>query len=340
MKKIVIVTDVWAKKNVSGVVTSLLYTKKWLKKKGFNVSVIHPGYFFSFPLPSYKEIRLAFFTKKKLEKMIKQKNPDYIHIETEGPLGFAARQICTKNKLKFTTSYHTRLPDYISIRMKPIKKPIKRATYNYLRWFHSESQKMSVSTITLKKELEEMNFKNVISFPLGVDLELFKRNPKAKVPKKFKKPIFVFLGRVAPEKNIQAFLKCDLPGTKLIIGDGPHKKRLEKKFKKDTIFTGVKKGKKLIDLLSVCDVFVFPSKTDTFGLVLIEALACGLPVAAYNVQGPKNIITNGVDGYLGKNLELNAKKCLKLNPKDCRKTALKFSWENFINEFIKHLVHV
>lgn len=185
-----------------------------------------------------------------------------------------------------------------------------------------------------------MRFKNVTVLPFGVELDLFKKNPKAKTPKSFKKPIFTFLGRIAPEKNLKAFLKCDLPGTKLIIGDGPQKQNLKKKFKKHTVFVGKKKGQEIVDLLSISDVFVFPSKTDTFGLVLVEALACELPVAAYNVHGPKDIITNGQDGFLGNDLAKNAIKCLDLDRKKCRKKALQYSWDNFTNKFIKNIVHV
>lgn len=335
MKKIAIVTDAWSK-NVSGVVTSILHTKKELEKKGFSVSIIHPGMFRSIPLPSYSEIRLAIFSKRKISKLLKEIKPDYIHISTEGTLGLTARNACVKNGWNFTTAYHTRLPEYVEVRVHSLKK----TTYKYLRWFHSKSKKIIVSTDSLKKELEAKNFKNIVTIPLGVDLELFKKNKKALIPEGLKKPIFTFLGRVAPEKNITAFLGCRLPGTKLIIGDGPHKEKLEKKYKTNTVFVGFKKGKDLIDLLSISDVFVFPSKTDTFGLVLVEALACGLPIAAYNVQGPKNIITNGFDGFLGANLAENAKKCLKINKENCRKTARKYSWKIYASKFIRSLVHV
>jgi len=268
--------------------------------------------------------------------MLDRIKPDCIHIATEGTLGLAARMLCVKNHWKFTTSYHTRLPEYVAIRVRHLRK----ATYDYLRWFHYPSHKVTVSTDSLKKELEKNGFKNVVSFPLGINLKFFKKNPKAKTPRNLKHPIFTFLGRIAPEKNIRTFLKCRLPGTKLIIGDGPQKSELQKEFGHEAVFVGCKKGKALTDLLSISDVFVFPSKTDTFGLAIIEALACGLPVAAYNVQGPNNIITNGLDGYLGTNLASNAKKCLKLNPEDCRKTAQKYSWDTYVEKFIKTLVHI
>ncbi|MFA5948229.1 MAG: glycosyltransferase family 1 protein [Candidatus Gracilibacteria bacterium] len=337
MKKIIIITDAWSK-NISGVVSSIYYIKKGLKKKGFKVFIIHPRLFKSVPLPTYAEIRAAIFPKRKMEKMIKQINPDYIHIATEGPLGYYGLKICVKNKWKFTTSYHTRLPEYIAIRLNPL--PVKKLAYSYMRWFHSKSEKVMVTTPSLKEELEKRKFKNIVSFPLGINLKLFKKNPKAKIPEGLKKPIFTFLGRLAPEKNIKAFLKCKLPGSKLIIGDGPQKEELFEKFKDKAMFVGFKKWQDIVNLLSISDVFVFPSKTDTFGLVIIEALACELPIAAYNVQGPKDIIANGVNGYIGPDLEANAKKCLKLNKKKCRESSMKYSWENYASNFIKNIVHI
>lgn len=336
MKKIAIVTDVWLGVT-SGVTTAIKHKKRLLEKKGFKVLIIHPGPFFKLQLPIYKEIKFA-YPIRKMKKMLKQMKPDYIHIETEGPIGLAARQACVVNNWKFTTSYHTRVPEYLELWFH--SKMLKKLAYKYFRWFHSKSQKIIASTSELKRELEEKKFKNLVASPLGVDINHFKKNFSAKVPKDLKKPIFVYLGRIAAEKNIMAFLNCDLRGSKLLIGDGPQKKSLQKKYKGKAIFVGYKKGTELVDLLSISDVLVFPSRTDSFGLVILEALACGVPIAAYDVRGPKDLITNGVDGFLGDNLEENAKKCLKLHYKDCRNKALKYSWEKSISDFIKHLVHV
>lgn len=335
-KKIIIFTDTWLE--TSGVITALHYKKKILEKKGFDVTIVNPGPFFTLPLPTYKEIRMA-FPRKKIKEIIERKKPDYIHIETEGSLCLAARLVCAKNNWKFTTSYHTRMPEYVGMRFKHLKEP----TYKYLRWIHSKSERVMVSTESMKKELQKKGFKNLVVVPLGVDTKLFTKNTKAQLPKDIKKPVFTFLGRIAPEKNIETFLKCNLPGSKLLIGDGPDRKKLEEKFKGKATFVGFKKGQDLVNLLSISDVLVFPSKTDTFGLVIVEALSCGVPVAAYDVQGPKDIITNGVDGFLGetaKDLEKNAKKCLKLKAKDCRKKALTFSWEKGVEKFIKNLVYI
>jgi glycosyltransferase involved in cell wall biosynthesis len=337
VKKIVITTDVWSK-NTNGVVTSILYKKKGLEKQGFKVFIIHPGLFRNLPLPTYAEIRLAIFTKNKMEKMLRQINPDYIHIETEGPVGLATRMACLKHNWKFTSSHHTRLPEYVAVRLR--SKLAGRLTWEYLRWFHNKSQKLIVSAHSLEQELKKRKFKNIAVIPFGVDLALFKKNPKAKVPASLEKPIFTFLGRVAPEKNLEAFLDCRLPGSKLIIGDGPQRKSLQEKYGAKVVFVGRKKGQKIVDLLSVSDVFVFPSRTDTFGLVVVEALACELPVAAYRVHGPKDIITNSKDGYLGPKLQESALKCLKLDRNNCRKTALRYSWDNFTTKFIQNLAQL
>lgn len=334
MKKAIIVTDTWGKPD--GIVITILQSKKGMEKAGMKVKIIHPKLFMNFPLPTYPEIKLAILTGEKLKEIFTEIKPDFIHIATEGPLGLAARTFCVKHNLKFTTSYHTRLPEYTRVRLNI--DAIEGIMWRYMQWFHSKSERVIVSTNSLKKELEQHKFKNVKVIPLGTKLDLFKRNTKAIIPKNLKKPIFTFLGRVAPEKNIEAFLKLDLPGTKLVIGDGPDRKKLEKEFTENTVFVGYKKGQEIVDLLSISDVFVFPSKTDTFGLVILEAMACGLPVAAYNVQGPKDIIKNRKTGYLGNNLKANAIKCLTIDKKDCRREAEKYSWDTFTKKFTKNLV--
>jgi len=336
MQSLIIITDTWLGMT-NGVATVIAQTKKALENKEIKVTVIHPGLFFSIPTPSYPEVRLS-FPKIKIAPLIKSENPDFIHISTEGPMGLAARGICIKNKWHFTSAYHTRFPEYMEARLK--MSFIKGLTYKYLRWFHSKSTHLIVSTPSLKLELEKKGFKNLAVVPLGVNTEVFKRNLNAQIPEGLNSPIFVFLGRVAIEKNIRAFLDCSLPGSKMVIGDGPQRKTLEKKYKDRVLFTGYKKGQELVDLLSVSDVFVLPSKTDTFGLTIVEAMACGLPVAAYNVQGPRDIISDGVDGFLGDDLQANAVKCLNLNREACRKKALSYSWENSGEEFIKYLVQV
>jgi len=333
MKSIVFVTDVWG--NINGVVTWLTNMKKELERRGIKVTIIHPEEFLGVPLLFYPDIKMSLFASKKVKKLIDEANPDAIHIATEGPLGLAARQVCKKNKWKFTSFYHTRLPEYI-LNYAPLHlKILKQGAYHYMRWFHNGGTRTLVGSPSLKTELEEKGFKRLVFVPQGIDLKLFKRNAKAKPPRTLKKPIFCFMGRLASEKNIEDFLDCKLPGSKLIIGDGPSKKKLQKKYK-DAHFVGFKTGQNLVDLMSASDVYVFPSKTETFGLTLVEALACGLPVAAYNSTGPKDVIRSGTDGFLGPNLEKNALKCLTLSPTACIKKAKKYSWKNAADAFLLH----
>jgi glycosyltransferase involved in cell wall biosynthesis len=335
MKKILFITDTWSENhNKDGVVTWIRNIKKELEKKGHRVTVVHPGLFLNIPMPTYKSIRISLFAKEKIKKIILDGHFDIVHISTEGTLGLAGRSICKKNNIKYSTYYHSKFPEYVHMRLR--LDFVKKITHDYLRWFHKNGEALMLSTETLKIDLEEKGFKNIMVNPLGVDISLFKRNKKAKSLSHIKGPIFIYLGRVAPEKNIEAFLKCNLPGTKVVIGDGPDKKKLEKKYKEGVLFLGKKNSHEVVDILSQGDVLVFPSKTDTFGLVILEAMACGLPVAAYDVLGPRDIITSGFDGYVGENLEENAMKCLELKRENCILTAERFSWQKTAETFLKH----
>lgn len=333
-QRIAIITDAWHPQ-VNGVVTVYDRTIPRLERHGYDVSVIHPGLFKAIALPGYPEIRLALFPKRKLDTMLTDLKPDAIHVAVEGPLGFAARSICKKRGIPFTTCYHSHFAMYLGARGLGFLSPL---TYALLRKFHNSGTRTMVATESLRHELERHGFTNLVLWPLGVDVDLFKRNANPKVPK-LPKPVFTYMGRIAVEKNLDEFLSADLPGTKLIIGDGPDKKHLEKKYS-SARFVGYKKGQGLIDWLSLSDVFVFPSRTDTFGLVIIEALACGIPVAAHDCMGPRDIITNGVDGYLSEDLTDAAKKCLALSKDDCRKKALQYAWENSAGTFLSNLTQV
>lgn len=336
-KKIVIVTDAWHPQ-VNGVVTVLDNTIAELKKREFQVVVVHPGLFYNIPLFFYKEIRLSLFIKNKIKKIFDIERPDYIHLVTEGPLCLAARAYCIKNGKNFTTAYHTHFALYIELRVnKFFAKSVYKMVYQYIRWFHSRAVRTMVATESLKKDLADRSFGHLVICPLGIDLELFKKNVSASIPSGLSKPIFVYFGRLAVEKNVVAFLNLKLPGSKLIIGDGPLRKTMEEKYRENILFVGYKKGQELVDLLSISNVFVFPSKTETFGLVVLEAMACGIPVAAYNVMGPRDIISNGVDGYVGDNLVENAIKCLDLLPENCLMKAQQYSWAKFTTEFISQL---
>jgi glycosyltransferase involved in cell wall biosynthesis len=333
MGHILFISDSWGNQNLNGVSVYLSNIRSRLEEKGFKVTIIGPDQFINFPLPTYPNIKMAVVTKRRLTSLIKEIQPDYIHIATEGSLGFVARMVCVKNKWQFTTFYHTRLPEYASVRFKVLGKPASK----YIKWFHRASSCVMASTDSLKTELEGKGFKNVSISPLGVDLSLFQKNVSTKLPDGLSRPLFLFMGRVAPEKNIDDFLTCDLPGSKVIIGDGPSRAGLEEKYPGRAMFVGQKVGEELVSFLSSADVFVFPSRTDTFSLAIIESLACGLPVAAYNVQGPKNILTNGYDGFIGDDLATCALNCLHINREHCVETAKRYSWDNAVTAFLGNI---
>lgn len=331
MKKILFVTDAWAPQ-VNGVVRVQNMLIPQLEARGYTVSVIEPGQFTTIPLPFYPEIPVALFARRRIRERIRELEPDAIHLMTEGSLGWAARSVCMRAHMPFTTWYHTHLQLYLDVRLRGLLRPINVL----LRRFHNASIATFVSTNTLKRELEGNGFKRAVVTPLGVDAELFKRNPAPPLPP-LPKPVFVFFSRLAPEKSPEEFLKLKLPGTKLVIGDGPDRKKLEKRYGKENKFVGYKRGQELVDWLSLADVFVFPSRTETFGLVALEALACGIPVAAHSVMGPRDIITPGKDGYLENDLAEAAMKCLSLSRDDCRATAEQYSWDHSVNTFLQNL---
>jgi len=331
MKKILLVTDAWAPQ-VNGVVRVQDAHITSLRTRGYEVVVIEPGQFITVPLLMYPEIRLALFARRRIARIIDEQKPDAIHLMTEGPLGWAARSVCKKRGILFTTWYHTHLQLYVKAYLHGFLSPI----HALLRRFHSAASRTMVSTISLKRELESAGYRNVVIVPLGVDTELFVRNPVPSLPS-LPKPVFVYFSRLAPEKNPEEFLKLELPGTKLVIGDGPDRAKLEATYGKKNMFVGYKRGAELVDWLSLCDVFVFPSRTETFGLVVLEALACGIPVAAHSVMGPRDSITEGKDGYLSDDLRVAALKCLELSPSDCRAKALQYSWKHSTDAFLQNL---
>lgn len=337
MKKLLIVTDTWAPK-VDGVVRSIEFRSRELATLGFDVKVVHPGLFRTLPFPLYPELKMALLPKKKLRRMIGEMQPDYIHIETEGTLGLAARSLCKRSGWKFTSSYHTHLQLYADVYARMPVRFLLGPASALLRWFHGAAQATFVSTESLRAELERQGFRHLVVCPLGVDTDLFVKNPDA--PRQdMERPVFAFFSRLAPEKSPENFLKLDLPGTKLVIGDGPDRKKLEKKYPKAK-FVGFKRGQELVDWLSIVDVVVMPSRTETFGLVVIEALSMGIPVAAHDVMGPRDIITHGVHGHLSQDLRQAALDCLGLSPDECRKRALEFSWAASAQVYAQHLVSV
>jgi glycosyltransferase involved in cell wall biosynthesis len=327
--RIAIVTDAWHPQ-VNGVVKTLNTTAEQLERWGHTMLVVEPGLFNTFPCPTYPEIRLAWFPSQRIDKLLNDFKPDAIHIATEGTLGSAARRWCLRNRFPFTTSYHTQFPEYLRARM-PI--PLA-ATYSYLRNFHGAAALTMVATPTMQRQLEQRGFNNIVRWSRGVDLELF--SPQRKDYLSFPKPIWIYVGRVAVEKNIEDFLSMPLPGTKVVVGDGPARAALEAKYG-DAQFVGYKFGAELAAHIASADVFVFPSRTDTFGLVLLEAMACGVPVAAYPVTGPIDIVEQGVSGCLNQDLGVAARAALSLDSQQCRMHALRYSWEAATEQFIGNL---
>ncbi len=332
MKQIIFVTDAW-EPQVNGVVTAVEMTTRILKERGYEVTVIHPGHFKTFPLPLYPEIRLALFPYLRVQKILRQQPHAAIHIATEGPLGLAARRFCLKNTISFSTSYHTQFHLHLQKRVRGLTG----VAYRFLRWFHAPATVTMVASQSLKDQLEGAGFRHLALWPLGVDTKLFTRNPSPQVLN-LVHPVFGYFGRLAKEKSPEEFLKLDLPGTKLVIGDGPMRKELEARYGESAAFVGYKKGQGLVDHLSTVDVLVFPSRTETFGLVIVEALAIGIPVAAHAAMGPQDIIENGVDGYIDEDLQKAAITCLSLNRDNCRKKALLFSWERATDIFLTNVV--
>ncbi|HKJ18214.1 MAG TPA: glycosyltransferase family 1 protein [Xanthomonadales bacterium] len=330
--RIAIVTDAW-KPQVNGVVTTLSWTAKSLRDFGHEVKVFGPDRFRTFPLPSYPEIRLAWRPYKRLSEELRDFRPECIHIATEGLLGIAARRYCRRNKLVFTTSYHTQFPQYVRKRA-PI--PIN-TSYAFLRRFHLAAARTFVATQSQQDELEKHGFRNIVRWGRGVDTGTFKPGDKCFLY--YPRPIWVYAGRIAVEKGLEDFLELSLPGTKLLVGDGPDRQSLENKWP-DAVFTGYKFGSDLAAHMAAGDVFVFPSRTDTFGLVMIEAMACGLPVAAYPVTGPINVVESGVTGILDDDLKRAAMLALELDPQVCIDHARQLSWPNATRQFEQNLVPV
>lgn len=329
-RKLLILTDAWAPQ-VNGVVRTLETLGRDLAAMGHDVRYATPQGRFTLPLPTYGEIRLAIFPRRGLERMIDEFEPDAIHIATEGTIGLSARAICLRRRIPFTTSFHTRFPDYVNARFPFISKG---TVYRFLRWFHAPASAMMVATPSLKAELESHGFRNVRIWSRGVDVDTFRPLPGAAV--RGERPYWLYVGRVAVEKNIEAFLALDLPGTKLIIGDGPARARLERAYPA-ALFLGPKTGDELVRYYSASDVFVFPSRTDTFGLVMLEALACGVPVAAYPVQGPRDVMGEAPVAVLDEDLRAACLRALNVPRDECRKFALARSWRSCTEQFLANL---
>jgi glycosyltransferase involved in cell wall biosynthesis len=335
--KILVVTDAW-KPQVNGVVRTLGALSRELSVLGHEVRFITPERLATLPLPSYPEIRLALFPRQTILRAIVEFKPDAIHVPTEGPMGFAARAICMERGFAFTTSFHTRFPEYVHARIPFVPKS---AIYHALRDFHAAAHTTMVSTQSLKEELEEYGFDNISLWSRGVDVGEFKPDSKdafERLGLSLPRPLFLYVGRVAVEKNLDAFLSLELPGTKIVIGDGPERQALQARYP-HALFLGLRTGAELARLYAASDVFVFPSRTDTFGLVLLEALACGLPVAAFPVCGPRDVIGSAKVGVLRENLREACLAALSIPSEACRAFALTRSWRASAEQFLGHLAY-
>lgn len=339
--RIMIVTDAWAPQ-VNGVVRTMQRVIHELEKDGHVFEVVHPGDGFkTMPLPTYPEIKLALLAERRIRERFDAFEPEAVHIVTEGTLGMAARKMCLRIRHPFSTAYHTRFPEYISARL-PVPTS---AGYSFVRWFHKYSGRVMVPTPSMVEELKAKKFINLVAWTRGVDTDQFSpskridegadNDPYSGLPR----PIFLNVGRVAVEKNIEAFVELDLPGSMVVIGDGPALKDLQKRYP-HVHFLGAKFGDELARYYASADVFVFPSLTDTFGLVVLEAMATGTPVAAFEATGPKDIIPGSDAGTItpvGGDLAAGAKACLDLNRETCRKYAEGYSWRTVALAFLENL---
>ena len=327
--RVLIVTDAWAPQ-VNGVVVTLANTIAELRRLGHVVTLVTPEGFLTVPTPSYPEIRLAVLPGREVARRIDAAQPDVIHIATEGPLGVAARRHCMRTGRAFTTAYHTQFPEYVHARCR---LPVD-VTYAWLRWFHAPSAAVMCATPALLSRLRARGFARLVQWSRGVDLTLFRPAPRE--ARAGERPIFLYAGRVAVEKNLEAFCALDVPGTKWLVGDGPARTALQARYP-DVRFFGTQHGGALAAFYQQADVFVFPSRTDTFGLVLVESLACGTPVAAYPVAGPLDVITDPAAGVLCEDLREAALAALACDRDRVRDFSLRYSWGAATRQFVEHM---
>jgi glycosyltransferase involved in cell wall biosynthesis len=327
--RILIATDAWHPQ-VNGVVRTLTSLARSASALGAEVSFLTPDGFPSLAVPTYPGLRIALPNRRAIAERIEAASPDAVHIATEGPVGWAVRGYCLRRKLAFTTSYTTRFPEYIAVRS------IIPESFGYavLRHFHAAAAMTMVATASLRQELGARGFKKLGNWTRGVDTGLF--TPEHPAELDLPRPIFITVGRVAVEKNLEAFLSLDMPGSKVVIGDGPQKTELQRRYPKAR-FLGEKTGTDLSSHMAAADVFVFPSRTDTFGVVQLEALACGTPVAAFPVMGPLDVIADHPVGALDTDLRSACIRALGMSRETCRGFALERSWENSARQFIGNL---
>lgn len=330
--RVLVATDAW-RPQVNGVVRSLERMIQAAPDFGATAQALTPEGFHQIGLPSYPDIRLALATRRALAARIAEFAPDHIHIATEGPIGWLTRAVCLAQKRPFTTSYHTRFPQYIAARW-PIPE---RWSYGLLRRFHGPAAAVMVSTATVEEELRQHGFGKLVRWGRGVDLSLF--HPRRQSLLDLPRPIFLSVGRVAVEKNLEAFLSLRLPGSKVVVGDGPARADLQRAYP-DAHFLGVREGEELAAIYASSDVFVFPSLTDTFGIVLLEAAASGLPVAGFPVQGPRDVFPGSGAAVLDEDLRRAAMQALRVPRESCLELATRHSWASSAAQFYGHIRRV
>jgi glycosyltransferase involved in cell wall biosynthesis len=333
-RRILIATDAWHPQ-VSGVVRTLDTTSRLLREWGHTVEVVEPSGYASVPVPFYPEIPLCLPRPGRVYDRVRRFRPDHVHISTEGSLGLLVRRYCRLRDWRFSTSYHTRFPEYLK-RLAGVPEVL---TYRFLRWFHGRSSAMMVATPSLEQELKERGFAAPARRWLrGVDLSIFRPRPKPESV--YPRPILLYVGRVSHEKGIEDFLRLKTAGTKLVVGDGPARAELERKYP-DAVFLGYRKGQALGEVYAQADLFVFPSKTDTFGIVVIEALASGLPVAAHPATGPRDTVTSEKFGALDEDLGKAVSRALVTgDPQACAAEGRSYTWENCTGQFLENLVPI
>ena len=327
--KILVATDAW-RPQVNGVVRTYERLREEAAPLDAEIIFLTPGEFTTVPCPTYPEIRLSLPGYGYIGRRMSEIEPDAVHIATEGPLGWMTRSHCLRKGIPFTTSFHTRFPDYISSRFFLPESWI----WSGLRPFHNSGAGTMVATPSLARELEERGFQRIMAWTRGVDTELFSPRPVRRFGDD--EPVFLYVGRVAIEKNIDAFLSADLPGKKVVVGDGPQLQDLKVRFP-EVIFTGKRTGEDLAECYASADVFVMPSRTETFGIVILEAMASGLPVAAYPVTGPIDLIAPGKTGVISEDLAQAAKDALQLSSEHVREKALEYSWEAAARLFVSNI---
>lgn len=330
--QIVLATDAWLPQ-VNGVTTTLGRCVDAIRQRGHRVEVVSPDRFRTVPCPRYPEIRLALAPGRAVARILDSAAPDAVHIATEGPLGLAARRWCRRRGMPYTTSFHTRFPEYLRV----YAGLPESLGYRILRWFHGPAVRTLVPTRAVQADLERRGFRHVVRWMRGVDATLFR--PRGERFYDLERPIFLYAGRVAAEKNIEAFLRLDLPGSKVVVGDGPLRERLQRRHP-EVLFAGFRFGEDLARHYAGADVFVFPSRTDTFGIVMLEANASGLPVAAYPVTGPVDVVRQGVTGVLDEDLRAACLAALELDRSACVDHARSQSWERCGEMLLENLAVV